>query len=101
MGRGDGGGGNGVICGGGVGRTWAVARDLGVGVTRGVVVGLPVAVGVTVGVVVGVTVGEPVAVGVGLGDGPDCAQYLLPLSVFPSVSTPPQTTISLPIQTAV
>jgi hypothetical protein len=66
------------------------------GVAVGVIVG--VAVGVALGVVVGVAVGS----GVGVGVGPDCAQYLPP--VFKTVlapTSPPQTIISLPVQTAV
>jgi hypothetical protein len=63
----------------------------------GVGLGGTVAVGVTVAVRVGVTVG----VGVGAEE-PDCAQYLPP--VFKRVKlkvSPPQTIISLPVQTAV
>ena len=48
-------------------------------------------------------VGVPVAVGVGVGVGaPACAQYLPPVFNTPWAElTPPQTTISLPVQTAV
>ena len=56
--------------------------------------------GVDVGVAVAVEVG--VALGVGVGVPPDCAQYLPP--VFKRVKlkvSPPQTIISLPVQTAV
>ena len=56
-------------------------------------------VAVVVGVPVGVAVA--VAVAVGLGVGPDCAQYLPPLLRRPPVPCPPQTIISLPVQTAV
>ena len=49
---------------------------------------------------VGVGVGVAVAVGVGVG-APDCAQYLPPVSRRPPVTCPPQTIISLPVQTAV
>jgi len=67
---------------GGVGRVRGPGRDLGVGV------GLGLAVGVTVGV--------------GVGLGPDSAQYLPPVLVGPPAETaPPQTIISLPVQTAV
>ena len=73
---------------------------LGVPVTVGVAVGLEV--GVPVGVAVAVGVGLAVGVGVGVGGGPDCAQYLPPVfDRFPLISTPPQTIILLPIQTAV
>jgi hypothetical protein len=72
----------------------------GLGVTLGVVVGVGVAVGVVVGVEVGV--GVAVGVGVGLGGGPDCAQYLPPVSKLLKKSLrPPQTIISLPVQIAV
>ena len=82
---------------GGVGRGRGVTRDLGVGVTLGV----PVAVGLGVGVPVGlgVAVAVAVGVGVGVGVGPDCAQYLPPVLLL--VGAPPQTIISLPVQTAV
>src|SRR5947208_1598755 len=64
--------------------------------------GVGIGVGVTAGVGVGVRVDVGVGVGVGVGGGPDCAQYLLPVfNRFPSISTPPQTIISLPVQTAV
>ena len=48
----------------------------------------------------GVGVGVGVAVGVGLGVGPDCAQYLPPVLKVPVSIYPPQTIISLPVQTA-
>jgi hypothetical protein len=76
----------------------------------GVVVGVPVAVPVAVGVGVGVEVDVGVALGVGLavavgvdvGGGPDSAQYLPPVFVMLEGGTaPPQTIISLPVQTAV
>ena len=77
--------------GGGVGRTLGVGATLGVGEGLGVKVGVAVAVGVAL------------AVGVGVGvDAPDWAQYLPP--VFKRVKlkvSPPQTIISLPVQTAV
>jgi hypothetical protein len=91
-----------------VGRVLAVGRDLGVGVTRGVLLGVPVAVAVAVAVAVGVMVGvvEAVTVGLGLtvgvGEGPDCAQYLPPLfNRSERSSRPPQTIISLSAHTAV
>lgn len=119
VGRGDGGGGIGVMCGGGVGRTLAVGRDLGVGVILGEKVGVGVGVGVVVGLIVavpvglGVTVvigvdvavtvgvGLTVAVGVDEGEGPDEAQYLPPLLKLVVSFVPPQTIISLPDQIAV
>jgi len=61
-----------------------------------------VGVGVTVGVAVpaGVFVGVEVAVGV--GDEPDAAaQYLPPVFRTLLLSYPPQTIISVPVQTAV
>ena len=71
------------------GRRGGVGRARGVGAFRGV--GERLAVGVGVGVTV--------AVGVGVGE-PDCPQYLPP--VFNPVGlAPPQTTISVPVQTAV
>jgi hypothetical protein len=91
--------------GGGVGRGLGVGANLGVGDGLAVPVGVgetvPVAVGVgvTVGVVVGVDVvvavglGLAVTVGVGLGGGPDCAQYLPPLSRLLVSLVPPQTII--------
>ena len=95
----------------GVGRGNGVGRGRGVGVGLGVV-GVGVVVGVAVGVAVGGTVGVAVAVGVdvaaavavGVGVGePDCAQYLAPVlvGVAPKMTSPPQTTISLLVQTAV
>jgi hypothetical protein len=89
---------------GGVGRGRGVGRDLGVGAGLGVTVGLGVAValGVGVGVAVGVIVGVAVAVGVGVGVGPcGAAQYLPPVFRSPPAPNPPQTIISLPVQTAV
>jgi hypothetical protein len=51
---------------------------------------------------VDVGVGDAVGVGVGVGGGPDCAQYLPPLfSMLPPKIYPPQTIISVPVQTAV
>ena len=74
-------------CGRGVGRGNGVGRGRGVGVGLGVV---------------GVDVAVAVAVGVGVGE-PDCAQYLAPVlvGVAPKMTSPPQTTISLLVQTAV
>jgi hypothetical protein len=107
----------GVILGVGVGDGVGLAVGLGVGV--GLAVAVAVAVGVGLGVrlgrgeidgrgegvgnviAVGVGVGVNVAVAVGLGIGPDCAQYMPPLSESPYRSIPPQTIISFPIQTAV
>jgi hypothetical protein len=66
-----------------------------VGGAVGVAVGVAVAVAVAVGVDVGVTVA--VGVGVGVGE-PDRAQYLPPVLVS---GNPPQTIISLSVQTAV
>ena len=37
----------------------------------------------------------------GVGGGPDCAQYLPPVFTTPENPVPPQTIISLPVQTAV
>src|SRR5205085_633820 len=48
-----------------------------------------------------VMAGVGVAVGVGVGDGPECAQYLPPVSTGVPPNSPPQTSISLPVQTAV
>ena len=64
VGRGEDGVGTGVMLGGDVGRDLGVGLDLGVGVTRGVVLGLTVAVAVAVGV------GDTVGVGVGVPAGP-------------------------------
>ena len=74
-------------------------------ICAGVGVGVAVAVGVAVGVgvTVGVGVGVPVAVGVGVGE-PACAQYLPPVFkrlTQPESPHPPQTIISLSVQTAV
>jgi hypothetical protein len=89
----------GVVVGVGVGV--AVGVTVAVGVAVGVEVGVTVgvAVGVTVGVGVGVDVGVGVTVDVGLGVGPSCAQYLPPVLKSVELSAPPQTIISLPIQT--
>jgi hypothetical protein len=78
----------------GLGRGAGVGRGLGVGVTLGVAVAVDVAVAVGVGLTVGVDVG--------LGAGPDCAQYLPPVSnSLPPKTKPPQTIISLSTHTAV
>ena len=53
------------------------------------------------GVGVAVGVGDAVGVAVGVGGGPDCAQYLPPLLKKMPTFSPPQTIISLPVQTAV
>lgn len=77
------------------------------GVVLGVLLGVTVAVGVEVAVAVGVAVGVgltvpvAVAVGVGVGDEPDSAQYLPPVFKLLPLPAPPQTIISLPLQTAV
>jgi hypothetical protein len=82
--------GDGVGCG---------SDGVGEGVGGGVIVGVTVAVAVGLG---GGAVGVAVAVAVGVGVGtPDCAQYLPPVLKLPSWSCPPQTIISLPVQTAV
>ena len=66
------------------GRGAGVGRGLGIGASLGVGDGLAVAVGV----------------GVGMGVKPGCSQYLPP--VFQSsITAPPQTIISLPVQIAV
>src|SRR5205807_7202861 len=62
------------------GRGTGVGRFLGVGVILSVGVAVGVGVAVAVAVAVGVAIGVRVAVGVGVGVGPDCAQYLPPLS---------------------
>ena len=68
--------------------------------TLGVAVGVGRAVGVAVGLGLEVGVGVTVAVGVGVGVGPNCAQYLPPVfELLPA--NPPQTIISLLVQTAV
>jgi hypothetical protein len=72
-----------------------VAVGLAVGVAVEVKVGLAVGVGDGVGIAVGV------GVTVGVGVGRDCAQYLPPVLVKVLGKNPPQTTISLPVQTAV
>ncbi len=114
--------------GGGVGRGLGVGANLGVGDGLAVDVGVgdTVLVAVAVDVAVAVAVGEAelvavavdvgveeavlVAVDVGLGVGvtvgvgvgaPDCAQYLPPVLSLPPTVPPPQTIISLPVQTAV
>ena len=76
-----------------VGRGAGVGRGRGVGVCLGVAVG----VGVGVGVIVGVTVG----VGVGVGGEARLAMSLPRVSSWRLPSTPPQTIISLPVQTVV
>jgi hypothetical protein len=77
----------------------AVAVGVAVGVAVDVAVGVALGVAVTVGVgLAGVAVA--VAVGVGLGV-PDCAQYFPPVFKTPEPFLPPQTIISLPVQTAV
>ena len=70
------------------------------GVTRGAGVGVPVVVGVGDGVTDG-SDGVGVAVGVGVGVKPGRAQYLPPVLRSLLASYPPQTIISLPVQTAV
>jgi hypothetical protein len=82
----------------GHGRGAGVGRDLGVGATLGVVAGVAVGVAVAVAAAVAVGVGE----GVGVGVGPDTgAQYLPPLlKMLPRPLVPPQTIISLSVQTA-
>ena len=86
-----------------MGRTRGAGVALGFNVAVGVAVGVDVAVelGVelTVGVAVGVAVG--VVVGVGVGVTLDCAQYLPPVFKTFMRSSPPQTIISLKVQTAV
>src|SRR5206468_1170070 len=74
------------------GRGAGVGRGLGVGSALGVGVGLGVALGVAVAVAVGVGVGV---------DEPDWSQYLPPVFQRLISSVPPQTIISLPVQTAV
>ena len=71
----------------------------GLGVALGVTIGVGVAVGEAVGLALGVGVG--VTVGVGVGGGPDCVQYLPPVSKWLMPSAPPQTIISPPVQIAV
>ena len=60
--------------------------------------GVGVGLGVDVAVGVGVAVAVAVGVGVGVG-GANCAQYLPPVLVVKGAA-PPQTIISLPVQTA-
>jgi len=72
----------------------------GSGLGRGVGVTLGAGVADGVGVAVAVGVGFNVGVGVGLG-GANCAQYLPPVFKEPTSLSPPQTIISLPVQTAV
>ena len=97
---------------GSYGRGAIVGRGRGVGVDRGVSVAVAVGVTVTVAVAVGmavavglaVAVGVAVAVAVGVGVGvapPDCAQYLPPVLRTLPTDLPPQTIISVPVQTAV
>ena len=50
---------------------------------------------------VGRGLGVGVALGVGVGVAPDCAQYRPPVSKSVLLTSPPQTIISLPVQTAV
>ena len=69
------------MLGGGVGRGCGLGRGLGVGPH------LPVH-------------GVGVGVGLGVGVGPDCAQYRPPV-FSPEIWEPPQTIISVPVQTAV
>src|SRR6266487_5704320 len=86
------------------GRGGVVGRGLGVSAGLGVGEGLGVKVGVGVGVTVAVAVGDAVAVAVavGVGDEPGAAaQYLPPVFRAALASYPPQTIISLPVQTAV
>jgi hypothetical protein len=78
------------------GRGGGVGRLLGDGFILGVGVGLGVDVDVGVAVAVAVAVG--VGVGVELGA---VAQYLPPVIGKLLASPPPQTIISLPVQTAV
>jgi hypothetical protein len=69
---------------------------------RGGGVGRGLGVNAGLGVKLGVAVGDPVAVAVGVGDEPDAAaQYLPPVFRAPLPSYPPQTIISLPVETAV
>ena len=56
-----------------------------------VTTGVGVAVDIGVGVGVGLSVG--VGVGVGVGGGPECAQYLPPVSNGVPPNSPPQTII--------
>jgi len=90
--------------GAGVGRGRGVSAGLGVGEGLGVkvAVAVGVALGVAVGVALAVVVGLAVGVVVGVGVGPDCAQYLPPVfKSLPGSLYPPQTIISVPVQTAV
>ena len=74
---------------------------VGVGLGMGDIVGL--ALGIGVGVPVGVPVPVAVGLGVALGAVGGCAQYIPPVSQMTSLMrySPPQTIISLPVQTAV
>src|SRR5205807_7989651 len=83
----------------GVGVPVEVGDGIGVGLDGTVAVAVGVGVRVAVGVAVGVGVGLRVAVGVGVV-GPDCTQYLPPVFTHREPS-PPQTIISLPVQTDV
>jgi hypothetical protein len=84
------------------GRGCGVGRALGVGAGLGVTAGVGVAVAVALGVGVTVGVTVAVAVGVGVGVGPaGTAQYLPPVLISSDPSSPAQTIISLPVQTAV
>jgi hypothetical protein len=98
--------------GAGVGRGLGVSAGLGVGEGLGVKVGVAVGVGVGVNVAVAVAVGDAVgvAVGVGLSVGVGvavglcvAAQYFPPVfkKKGPKSLSPPHTSISLPLQTAV
>ena len=84
------------------GRGCGVGRGLGGGVGRGVTLGVPVGVvvGLGVTVLVGVDVGLGVTDGVGVGVVTG-AQYLPPVFKTFMRSSPPQTIISLKVQTAV
>jgi hypothetical protein len=77
-----------------------IGGPVAVGVGVGVGVAVAVAVGVGVGVGVGVCLGVVVGVGVGVGLDID-AQYLPPVFSSTLAPKPPQTIISLPVQTAV
>jgi hypothetical protein len=64
-------------------------------------VNVAVAVAVGGGVTPGVIVGVAVTVGVDVGEGANCAQYLPPVFNSLPLANPPQTIITLPVQTAV
>ena len=81
-----------------------MAVGVGVRVNVAVAVAVAVAVGVGVRVAVGVAVTVVVDVGVGVGVGVGAgtvAQYLPPVLKTLLLSPPPQTIISVPVQTAV